>query len=70
VAERVAAPGLREVVLVGLAVVGVVLGLAIATGLLPTDAQRFVFQTPLLIVVLIAGTVLVLVEIVRRPPES
>jgi len=68
VAERVA-PGLREVLLVALAVVAVVLGLAVLTGLLPTEAQRVVFRTPLLIIVLIFGTAFVLVRLVRRPPE-
>ncbi len=67
-AERVA-PGLREVLLVALAVVAVVLGLAVLTGLLPTEAQRVVFRTPLLIIVLIFGTAFVLVRLVRRPPE-
>jgi len=68
VAER-AAPGLREVVFVALAVVAVVLGLAFVTGMLPTDAQRVVFRTPLLIAVLIVGTAFVLIRLVRRPPE-
>ena len=34
------------------AVVGVVLGLAVGTSLLPTDVQRIVFRTPLLITIL------------------
>jgi uncharacterized membrane protein YccC len=63
------APGLREVVFVALAVVGVVLGLAVLTGLLPTEAQRIVFRTPLLIALLIVGTAFVLIRLVRRPPE-
>jgi hypothetical protein len=68
VAER-AAVGWREVLLVAVAVVGVVLGLAFGTSLLPADAQRFVFRTPLLIGVLIVGTAIVLVRLVRRPPD-
>lgn len=62
--------GWREVLLVAVAVVGIVLGLAIGTSLLPADAQRIVFRTPLLIVVLIAGTAIVLIRLVRRPPEA
>lgn len=67
-AERTAA-GWREVLLVSVAVVGVVLGLAVGTSLLPADVQRVVFQTPLLIGVLVVGTAVVLVRLVRRPPE-
>jgi uncharacterized membrane protein YsdA (DUF1294 family) len=69
VAER-AAVGWREVVLVSVAVVGVVLGLAVGTSLLPTDVQRVVFRTPLLITVLIVGTAIVLIRLVRRPPDG
>jgi hypothetical protein len=68
VAERTAV-GWREVLLVAAVVVGVVLGLAFGTSLLPADAQRLVFRTPLLIGVLIVGTVIVLVRLVRRPPD-
>ena len=67
-AERTAV-GWREVLLVAVAVVGVVLGLAFGTSLLPADAQRLVFRTPLLIGVLIVGTAVVLVRLVRRPPD-
>ena len=59
--------GVREVLLVGLAVVLVVAAAAGLTALLPKDAQAVVFQTPLLILVLIAGTGLVLWRILRRP---
>lgn len=62
--------GWREVALVAVAVVGVVLGLAIGTSFLPTDAQRIVFRTPLLIVVLVVVTAVVLVRLVRRPPDA
>ena len=68
-AERAGAVGLRQVVLVAVAVVGLVLGLAVATSLLPADAQRIVFRTPLLIAILVVGTALVLVRLVRRPPD-
>jgi hypothetical protein len=62
--------GWREVLIVGAAAVGVVLGAAILTSVLPTDAQRVIFHTPLLIAVLIVGTGLVLWRIAaRRPPE-
>ncbi|MEA2538241.1 MAG: hypothetical protein QOF11_2475 [Chloroflexota bacterium] len=63
------AVGWREVLVIATVVVGVVLGLAFGTSLLPTDAQGFVFHTPLLIAVLIGGTALVLVRLVRRPPD-
>jgi hypothetical protein len=61
--------GWREVLIVAVAVVGTVLGLAVGTSLLPTDAQRVVFRTPLLIAVLIAGTAAVLIRLIRRPPD-
>ena len=64
-----AAVGWREVLLVAVAVVGVVLGLAVGTSLLPADVQQLVFRTPLLIGVLVVGTALVLVRLVRRPPD-
>jgi FtsH-binding integral membrane protein len=71
VAERARAIGWREVLLVAGAAVGVVLGAAILTAVLPTDAQRVIFHTPLLIGVLIVGTGLVLWRIAaRRPPET
>ena len=50
--------------------VGVVLGAAILTSALPTDAQRVIFHTPLAIVILVVGTGFVLWRIAtRRPPE-
>ena len=63
------AVGWREVLIVAVAVVGIVLGLEFGTSLLPTAAQRLVFQSPLLIAVLIGGTAVVLVRLVRRPPD-
>ena len=60
-------PGLREVLLLGAAVVAVVLLAAGLTALLPRDGQAIVFHTPLLIGVLIVGTGLVLWRILRRP---
>jgi hypothetical protein len=71
VAERSRAAGWREVLIVAGVAVGVVLGAAILTAVLPTDAQRVIFHTPVLIGVLIVGTALVLWRIaVRRPPET
>lgn len=61
-------PGWREVVLVAVAVVVVVLGAAVVTSLLPRSVQDVVFHTPLAIMVLIAGTGLVLWRISRRQP--
>jgi hypothetical protein len=61
-------PGWREVVLVAAAAVGVVLGAAILTSILPTGIQEFVFHTPLAIIVLIGGTGWLLWRISRRPP--
>lgn len=62
--------GWREVLIVAAVAVGVVLGAAILTSVLPTDVQRVIFHTPVLIGVLIVGTGLVLWRIAaRRPPE-
>lgn len=62
--------GWRGVLVVAAVAVGVVLGAAILTSVLPTDAQRVIFHTPLLIAVLVVGTGLVLWRIAsRRPPE-
>jgi FtsH-binding integral membrane protein len=70
VADRARAVGGRHVLLAGVAAVAVVLGAAILTSVLPTEAQRVIFHTPLLIAVLIAGTGFVLWRIAsRRPPE-
>ncbi len=63
------AVGLRQVLLLAGAVVGLVLGLAVATSLLPAAAQGLVFHSPLLILILVGGTALVLVRLVRRPPD-
>jgi uncharacterized membrane protein len=69
VAER-SPIGWRQVLVVAAVAVSAVLGAAILTAVLPTDAQRVIFHTPLLIGVLILGTGLVLWRLaVRRPPE-
>ena len=60
-------PGVREVLLVGTAVLLVVLAAAGLTALLPADLQGVVFHTPLLIGVLVVGTGVVLWRILRRP---
>jgi uncharacterized membrane protein len=70
VADRARVIGWRQVLIVAALAVGVVLGAAILTAVLPTDAQRVIFHTPLLIGVLILGTGLVLWRIAAgRPPE-
>ena len=58
-------PGLREVLLLAAAVVVTVLAAAGVTAILPSEGQSIVFQTPLLILVLIGGTALVLWRILR-----
>ncbi len=63
-------PGWREVLLVSAAVVIVVLGAAVVTGFLPTDVQRLVFHEPLLIGILIIGTIFVLWSVARRRPPA
>ena len=69
-ARTARAAGWRDVLVVAAVAVAVVLGAAILTSVLPTDAQRFIFHTPLLIAVLIVGTGLVLWRIAaRRPPD-
>ena len=69
-AER-AQPGLREVLLVAAGAVVVVLGAAVATGLLPEGLQRVIFHFPVTILVLVVGTSFVLWRVAtRRPPSS
>ena len=63
-------PGWREVLRVAAAAVAVVLGAAVLTSILPTDAQEVVFHTPLAIVVLVLGTGWLLWRIARRPPAT
>ena len=63
-------PGWPEVLLVAAVIVGVVLGSAVLTGLLPADAQDFIFRTPIAIIILVVGTVGLLVSLARRPPAS
>ncbi len=60
-------PGVKQVALLGGGLVALVLAAAAVTALLPRDIQAVVFHTPLLIAVLILGTVLVLWRILRAP---
>lgn len=59
--------GWREVLIVGGVIVVGVLGLSLITSILPSGAQWFVFQSPLFIVVIVVGTILVLASLIRRP---
>ncbi len=63
-------PGLREALVVGGLTVVVVLIAAVITFLLPPEIGNVVFQTPLLIVVLIVGTAFVLLRITRPGPGT
>jgi FtsH-binding integral membrane protein len=70
VAEERRASG-RDVLVVGVLAVADVLGAAILTSVLPVEAQRLIFHSPLLIVVLLVGTGGLLWRITtRRPPEA
>ncbi len=63
--------GLRDVLLVAGIAVAAVLGAAVVTSLLPVAAQRVIFHAPVAIIVLIAGTALILWRVAaRRPPEG
>ena len=64
------APGWREVLLIAVAVVAVSLGAAFLTGMLPASWQDIVFKTPLVIVVLIVGTLGLLVRLAMRRPAA
>ena len=59
------AVGWPRVLGVAALVVAVVLAAALGTGLLPIEAQRIVFHSPLLIAVLVVGTIAVLWRIAR-----
>lgn len=61
-----AEPGVGRVIVVAVAVVGIVLGAAGLTAILPPDLRSIVTGTPLTILVLVGGTAAVLVGIVRR----
>jgi len=68
--ERSRTIGWREVLIVAAVAVGAVLAAQILTSALPTDLQRVIFHTPLLIVFLVVATGFVLWRIAaRRPPD-
>lgn len=60
--------GLRQVLLVSIAVVALVLGAAVGTSLLPRPVQEAIFHGPVLIAVLILGTGWLLWRISRPRP--
>jgi len=69
--ERSRTIGWREVLIVAAVAVGAVLAAQILTSVLPTDLQRVIFHTPLLIVFLVVATSFVLWRIAaRRPPDA
>ena len=57
--------GWREVLIVGGAIVAIVLGISLLTAFLPDGARWVVFQSPLFIVVIAVGTILVLASLLR-----
>ncbi|HEY7522199.1 MAG TPA: hypothetical protein VH720_00895 [Candidatus Limnocylindrales bacterium] len=62
--------GWPQVLLLAGLVVASVLGAAFVTGLLPTEVQRLVFHSPLLILVLLGGTAVVLWRVARHDPGT
>lgn len=63
--------GMREVLLVAGVAVALVLGLQLLTYVLPPEAQGFILDSPLLIGVIVVGTIGLLWWIARRqPPEA
>lgn len=63
-------PGWRQVGLVAIAVVGVVLGAAVLTSILPTPIQEAIFHGPVLIGVLIIGTAWMLWRVAHGRPTD
>jgi len=59
-------PGWREVLVIAAIVVVAVLAIQVVTSNLPVSVQNLLFNTPLVIVVLVGGTVGLLVRITRR----
>jgi hypothetical protein len=59
--------GWREVLLVGGGIVAIVLGISLLTTILPDGARWVVFQSPIAIVIIALGTILVLASLLRRP---
>jgi FtsH-binding integral membrane protein len=57
--------GWREVLLVGAIIVAIVLGISLITTILPDGPRWVIFQSPLAIIVIGVGTVLVLASLLR-----
>jgi len=65
--ESAPAPGWREVLVIAGLLVGLVFAVQVGTSLLPPSIQSVVFHSPLAIVVLAVGTIILLIRIARRP---
>jgi hypothetical protein len=62
--------GWREVLLVGGIIVAIVLGISLITTILPDGPRWVIFQSPLAIIVIAVGTVLVLASLLRGSRRS
>ncbi|MGH2464460.1 MAG: hypothetical protein ACRDGI_03285 [Candidatus Limnocylindrales bacterium] len=62
--------GWREVLLVGAVIVAIVLGISLITTILPDGPRWIIFQSPLAIIVIAVGTVLVLAGLLRGSRRS
>jgi hypothetical protein len=62
--------GWREVLLVGGIIVAIVLGISLVTTILPDGPRWVIFQSPLAIIVIAFGTVLVLASLLRGSRRS
>ena len=62
--------GWREVLLVGGIIVLIVLGISLVTTILPDGPRWVIFQSPLAIIVIAVGTVLVLASLLRGSRRS
>lgn len=63
-------PDATEVMLVAIAVVAVVLGASVVTGILPTPIQQAILRGPVLIAFLVVGTGWLLWRISRGRPHD
>jgi hypothetical protein len=59
---------LRDVLFVAGLVVAGVLGVSVLTGVIPGVGKDLVFQTPIVITILVIGTALMLFRVGRRTP--
>jgi hypothetical protein len=59
---------LRDVLFVAGLVVAGVLGVSVLTGVVPGVGKDLVFQTPIVITILVIGTALMLFRVGRRTP--